>query len=136
MDVVSETTPAAVRGKDRGEALVGWAAVATSAGAVFAWAACCVLPMTLALMGTGMAATATIAGQRAWLTAAAALVLGAGWVLTWRRARACKVDQSCRAPSRLTMALLSGASVLMVAAVAWPGLIEPALLHLILAART
>ena len=134
MEVASET-PRAESGGDQRDALVGWAAVAASAGAVLAWAACCVLPMSLALAGSGMVATATIAGQRSWLTAAAALILGAGWVLTWRRARACRVDRSCRAPSRLNVALLSGASVLLVAAVAWPGLIEPALLHLILAAR-
>jgi mercuric ion transport protein len=90
--------------------------------------------MALALAGTGMAATATIAGQRSWLTAAAALILGAGWVLTWRRAQACRVDGSCPPPSRLNLALLAGASVLLVAAAAWPGLIEPVLLHLILAA--
>jgi mercuric ion transport protein len=119
----------------RTETLVGWGAIATALGAVLAWAACCVLPMALALAGTSMAATAAIAGQRSWLTLAAALLLGAGWVLAWRRARACRVDQSCRPPSRLNMALLSGASILLVAAVAWPVFIEPALLHLILAAK-
>jgi mercuric ion transport protein len=91
--------------------------------------------MALALAGTGMAATATLAGQRSWLTMVAALILAAGWVLTWRRARACRVDQSCRPPSPLNVALLSGASVLLAAAAAWPSLVEPRLLHLILAAR-
>ena len=132
---VANDTPRVTSGRDHQDAVVGWAAVATSAGAVLAWAACCVLPMTLALAGTGMAVTATLAGQRSWLTVVAALVLAAGWVLTWRRARACRIEPSCRPPSRVNIALLSGASVLLVAAVAWPSLIEPRLLHLILAAR-
>ncbi len=134
MDVVSETPPAP-RGDNRLDAVVGWAALATSTGAVLAWAACCVLPMALALAGTGTAATATIAGQRSWVTVAAALILGAGWILTWRGARACRLDPSCRPPSRLNLGLLSGASVLLVVAMAWPSLIEAPLLHLILAAR-
>jgi mercuric ion transport protein len=132
---VANDTPRVSSGRSRRDAVVGWTAVATSAGAVLAWAACCVLPMALALAGTGMAATATLAGQRSWLTVVAALVLAAGWALTWRRVRACRVDLSCRPPSRLNTLLLSGASVLLVATVAWPSLIEPRLLHLILAAR-
>src|SRR6266404_4447775 len=104
MEVANETPR--VSGRDRRDAMLGWTAVATSAGAVLAWAACCVLPMALALAGTGMAATATLAGQRSWLTVVAAVILAAGWFLTWRRARACRVDHSCRPPSRLNVALL------------------------------
>ena len=134
MDAASDRARVAGRG-GRGDAALGWTAIAASAGAVFAWAACCVLPMALALAGTGMAATATLASQRSWLTLVAALVLGAGWTLTWRRARACRRDRLCPPPSRLNLALLSGASVLLLAAVVWPSLIEPRLLHMILAAR-
>ena len=134
MGVATETAETATV-RERHESVVGWAAVAASTTAVLAWAACCVLPMTLALAGTGMAATARLAGQRSWLTAVAALILGAGWVLTWRRARACRADPSCRPASRLTLSLLSGASVLLLAAVAWPGFIEPVLLRFILTAR-
>jgi mercuric ion transport protein len=133
MAVVSEA-PRVGGGGDRRDAWLGWTAVAASAGAVLAWAACCVLPMALALAGTGMAATATLAGQRSSLTGAAAAILAAGWTLTWRRARACRIDQACRPPSCLNVALLSGASVLLVAAIAWSSLIEPKLLYLILAA--
>ena len=117
------------------ETLVGWAAIATSAGAVLAWAACCVLPLALALAGTGMAASSMLAGQRSWLTLAAAVILAAGWLQTWRHVRACRIDRSCKPPSRFNLALLSGASLLMVVATAWPGLIEPMLLHQIHAAR-
>ena len=134
MSVTSERRNAGGRGH-RGEALLGWAAVAASAGAVLAWAACCVLPMALALAGGAMAASAALAGQRAWLTAAAALILGGGWLLAWRRARACRTDSYCRPPSRLNLLLLSGATLLLVVAILWPSLIEAKLLHLILAAR-
>jgi mercuric ion transport protein len=134
MEVANEG-PRVRSGSDRRDAVLGWTAVATSAGAVLAWAACCVLPMTLALAGTGMAATATLAGQRTWLTVVAALILAGAWLLAWRRVRACRMDPTCGLPSRLNLALLSGASVLLLAAVAWPSLIEPRVLRLILAAR-
>src|SRR5258708_32623625 len=98
MDVVSETPPAP-RGDNRLDAVVGWAALATSTGAVLAWAACCVLPMALALAGTGTAATATIAGQRSWVTGAAALTLAAGWILPWRGAPARGPAPGCPPPS-------------------------------------
>jgi mercuric ion transport protein len=116
------------------DSLGAWAAVAASAGAVLAWAACCVLPMALALTGTTVAATALLAGQRTWLTLLAGLLLAAGWLLTWRRARDSRIDQTCRPPSRLNIGLLSASSFLLALALAWSDFIEPKLLHLILAA--
>jgi mercuric ion transport protein len=112
------------------DALIGWAAIATSTGAVFAWAACCVLPMALALAGVGFGATA-VAAQRSWLTIIAALVLAGGWWLVWRRSRACRADGTCKPPSRLNLVLLGVASLLLVIALAWPQLVEPTLLRLI-----
>lgn len=46
------------------ETALNWAAVAAAAGAVFAWAACCVLPMSLALAGLGLGGLGWVAGQR------------------------------------------------------------------------
>lgn len=133
MKTVSETHRANRR--DWREGLVSWAAIAASAGAVLAWAACCVLPMTLALLGVGLTATSAIAGQRTWLTVLAAVILGAGWLIAWRRSRACRIDPSCPRLSPVSLTLMSVASILLVVAVAWQSLIEPRLLHLILAAR-
>ena len=119
---------------DKRETVVGWAAVATTVGAVFAWAACCVLPMTLALAGVGFSATA-IAGQRSWLTLGAGVILAGGWWLVWRKSRACRLDGGCNPPSRLNVVLLAVASVLFGLALAWPYLIEPPALALIRAAK-
>jgi len=118
---------------DRGSAerLVGWAAIAAAASAVFAWAACCVLPLALSLAGLGFGMTGWIAGQRTGLTLAALAAVGVGWGLTWRRARTCRVDGTCPPPSRLTVAVLAGASVLTLAALVWQPLIEPWLLSVL-----
>lgn len=126
----AQRTPATAR---RPDWLVGGAAVAAASGAVFAWAACCALPMALALGGVGFSAAA-IAGQRSWITLLAAVVLAAGWGLTWRRARACRLDRGCAPPSRVSILLLSVATALLLTAMAWPRLIEPSVLSAIRAA--
>ncbi|MBL8772210.1 MAG: MFS transporter permease [Phenylobacterium sp.] len=117
------------------ETALSWAAVAAAAGAVFAWAACCVLPMSLALAGLGLGGLSLIAEQRTWITLAALAVIGVGWVLTWRRARACRVDSACAAPSRLGIGLLGAASILVLLALIWQPLVEPWALTLIRGAR-
>src|SRR5579872_5946576 len=70
-----------------GEAVLGWAAIVAAAGAVLSWAACCVLPLSLALAGLSLGGLSWIAGQRTWITLIALGVIGAGWLVTWRRAR-------------------------------------------------
>ncbi|EJL36946.1 hypothetical protein PMI01_00851 [Caulobacter sp. AP07] len=115
--------------------VLSWAAVVAAAGAVFAWAACCVLPMSLALAGLGLGGLSWIAGQRAWITLGALGVIGAGWVLTWRRARMCRTDGACPAPSRLGIGLLCTATLLVLLALAWRPIIEPWALALIRSAR-
>jgi mercuric ion transport protein len=120
---------------DKGEAALGWTAVAASATAVFAWAACCVLPMALATVGLGLGATAWIAGQRTWLTLIALAVVVVGGWLTWRRSRRCAVDTSCRAPSRLTVGLLWAAGALLVLALVWQPFVEPWALGLLRSVR-
>ncbi len=103
---------------------LGWSAFGAAALAVFAWAACCVLLLTL-----------SIAGQRIWLTVAAGVVLAGGWWIVWRRKKVCALDPTCPLPSPLLTGLLSAATVLMVLAVVWPSLIEPWLLALLRTAR-
>lgn len=122
-------------GRKPTETALSWAAVVAAAGAVFAWASCCVLPMSLALAGLGLGGLSWIAGQRTWITLAALVTLGAGWALTWRRGRMCKVDSACAAPSRLGIGLSSAATVLTILAMAWQPVIEPWALALIRSAR-
>ena len=122
-------------GRRPAETALSWAAFAAAAGAVFAWAACCVLPMSLALAGLGLGGFSWIAGQRTWITLAALVVIGVGWVLTWRRARMCKVDNACAAPSHLGIGLLSAATLLTLLALAWQPFVEPWALALIRNAR-
>lgn len=117
------------------ETALSWAAVAAAGGAVFAWAACCVLPMSLALAGLGLGGLSLIAEQRNWITLAALAVIGVGWILTWRRARMCRVDSACAAPSRLGIGLLGAATVLVLLALVWQPVVEPWALALIRSAR-
>lgn len=114
---------------------LSWAAVAASAGAVFAWAACCVLPMSLALAGVGLGGLSWVAGQRTLITLAALALIGAGWAVNWRRARICRADSSCAAPSRLGISLLGAATILVLLALIWQPIIEPWALALIRSAR-
>jgi len=117
------------------EAALSWAAVAAATGAVFGWAACCVLPMSFALAGLGLSGMSWFAAQRTWITLGALGVVGAGWALTWRRARTCHVDGACAAPSRLGIGLLGAATVLVLVALIWQPIIEPWALDLIRSAR-
>mgnify|MGYP001809764386 CR=1 FL=1 len=117
------------------ETALSWAAVVAAAGAVLAWAACCVLPLSLALAGLGLSGLSWIAGQRTWITVAALCVIGLGYALTWRRARMCRVDGAYAAPSRLGIGLLSAATLLALLALAWQPLVEPWALALIRSAR-
>lgn len=117
------------------ETAVSWAAVAAAAGAVFAWAACCVLPMSLALAGLGLSGLSWFAFQRTWITLAALGVIAVGWVLTWRRARQCRLGGGCAPPSRLGASLLGAATVLVILALIWQSTVEPWALALIRSAR-
>jgi len=100
----------------------GWGAVTAAGATLLAWAACCVLPLALSIAGVSMAGTVWIAGQRTWLTVATLVVLGIGWWAALRRGRACS------APSRLTLGLLTFATLLTLIALAWQPFIEPRLL--------
>lgn len=117
------------------ETALSWAALAAAAGAVFAWAACCVLPMSLALAGLGLGGVGWVAGQRTWITFAALVVIGVGWVVTLRRARMCRLEGACAAPSRLGIGVLGAATVLVLLALIWQPIVEPWALTLIRSAR-
>lgn len=117
------------------ETALNWAAVATAAGAVFAWAACCVLPISLAMTGLSLGGLSWVAGQRTWITLLALTVIGVGWVVTWRRSRMCRVDDACAAPSRLGTGLLGAATILVLLALIWQPIVEPWALVLIRSAR-
>lgn len=123
------------QGAPPAEAALSWAAMAAAASAILAWAACCVLPMSLALAGLGLGGLGWIAGQRIWLTLLALGVIGAGWIVIWRRARMCRIDSACAAPSRLGASVLGVATILTVLALLWQPFIEPWALTLIRNAR-
>ena len=107
------------------EVAVSATAAIGGVASVFAWAACCVLPLALSVAGVSFAGAAVIAGARNWLTLLAAVVLAAGWLLHWRRLRMCQKDAACRRPSRLAFWLLVAASLLVVLSLAWQPYIEP-----------
>lgn len=106
------------------DTVLGWSAVAAAALAVFAWSACCVLPIGLSLVGLSLAGTALVAEQRTWLTVGAAIVLASGWWSVWRRRILCAKDVPCAPPSRLSIGLLGAATALLALALAWQPLIE------------
>ena len=107
------------------EVAVSASAALGGVASVFAWAACCVLPLALSVAGGSFAGAAVIAGARNWLTLLAAVILAAGWLLHWRSLRMCRKDGACRHPSRLAFWLLVIASLLIVLSMAWQPYIEP-----------
>ncbi|WP_339929808.1 MFS transporter permease [uncultured Brevundimonas sp.] len=121
----SNTRPAAVDGWS-------FAAIGAALAAILAWAACCVLPLGLAATGITLAGTAVLADQRSWLTLAAAVVLAAGWLMTWRRWHRSRLNLGCARPSRLNVILLAVATLLLLVALIWQPLLEPPLLNALL----
>ena len=87
---------------------------------MFAWAACCILPLALSLAGASI-----IAGLRGWLTIAAVAALALGWLVHWQRRRRCAADASCPRPSRIAFYLMLVATALVALAIAWEPIIEP-----------
>ena len=111
------------------------AAAVGGLASVFAWAACCVLPLALSVAGLSFAGVAVIAGARHWITVVAVAVLVGGWLAHWRRLRACRRDGACRRPSRLSVVLLMAATVLVSLSLVWEPLIEPWAMPLLAAQR-
>lgn len=103
----------------------GWAALGAGFTALLAWMACCVLPMSLALVGMTLGFAAPLAAERVPITLVAAGVLALGWVLALRRRAA------CGAASRRAIVLLGVATVLMTLAAAWSTVFQPPLVALL-----
>lgn len=120
---------------DSRDRIAGWTALAGSALAVFAWAACCVLPVALSLAGFSLAGAALLAEQRGVLTWRAAVALAVGWWRVWRRRRACACDGRWTPPSRLTVGRLAAANTLTGLALVWQPLVEPWTLMLLRSLR-
>jgi mercuric ion transport protein len=117
------------------EVAVGASAAVSGVAAVFAWAACCVLPLALSVAGVSFAGAAIIAGARTWLTLLTAVILAAGWLLHWRRLQLCKRNAACARPSPLAFWLLVVASFLVALSLAWEPYIEPWAMHQLAAMR-
>lgn len=103
----------------------GAAAAVSGFASIFAWAACCVLPLALSVAGLSFAGAALFAGARHAITLVAVAVLAGGWLLHWRRLRTCRADAACPRPSRLAVGLLAVATVLVALSLAWEPFIEP-----------
>ncbi|WP_312217688.1 MFS transporter permease [Brevundimonas sp.] len=117
------------------EVAVSASAAVGGVASVLAWAACCVLPLALSVAGASFAGAAVLAGARHWLTLVAAVVLAAGWLLHWRRARLCRRDAACGRPSPLAFWLLVGATLLIVLSLTWEPYVEPWMLPRLAAAQ-
>ncbi len=100
-------------GKTLGTTAAAMATVALACGV------CCVAPIalpSLALGGIG-AALAWFGNAHAWITAIAAILIIAGWVLVYRHA----VRRKAR-PAASSLWVMAFASVMLTAAMAWPRL--------------
>lgn len=109
----------------RADLFAGAAAVSGGVLSVFAWAACCVLPLAMSLAGVSFAGAAMIAGLRGPMTIAAVIALAVGWVVIWQRRRRCETDATCPRPSSFAFWLMLLATLLVAAAMAWEPIIEP-----------
>lgn len=113
--------------KERSRVPITAAGAAAVAGltSVFAWAACCILPLALSIAGLSFAGAAMFAGARHWITFVAIAILAGAWLLHWRRIRMCRRDAACSRPSPLAFWLLVFATALVGLSLAWQPYIEP-----------
>lgn len=124
----SPLTPrGAGNGKEGGVAALG--AVA-SFGAVFAAAACCVLPAALAAfgVGAGLSSSFSMLVPFHWpLTIAAVAAIVLGWVFYARRRKLCATDSTCTRtpPTRATFIMLCIATAFVALSVIWPYIEAP-----------
>jgi mercuric ion transport protein len=97
---------------------------------------CCVIPLGIAALGEGagvLGGLETVATRRVPLLSVSALAIVGGWGTWWlKRPIACVSGARCTSlqPSRLTLALLLVASIIVLAAASW-GYIDPTLLKLL-----
>lgn len=111
---------------NRAERSVATVSVAAGFAALFSAAACCVLPIALALAGIGASGFVFIVPYHWPLTIAAGVAVAVGWALYIRKRQLCISSASCavQAPSRATFLLLSGATAFVLLSVAWKEFFE------------
>lgn len=114
-------------GKEGGVAALG--AVA-SFSAVFAAAACCVLPAALAAFGVGAGLSSSFSGLVPFhwpLTIAAVVAIVLGWVFYARRRKLCASDAACTraAPTKTTFIMLCIATAFVTLSAIWPYIEAP-----------
>lgn len=109
------------------ERSVAAAGAITGFAALFSAAACCVLPLALGALGLGAGSLAAFVPLRWPLTIASIIAISAAWLFYLRQRRACAQHGSCRtsAPSRVTLFLLSAATVFTIASAGWGYLEAP-----------
>lgn len=110
---------------DRKDLLASGFALGGGALSLFAWAACCVLPLAFSMAGISFAWGSLIAGQRGPLTILALAALALGWVAFGMRRRRCARDATCPRPSRAAFWLLVVATMMVALALVWEPIIEP-----------
>ena len=111
---------------ESGENAVGAATVTTSAGAVLACSACCVLPLALPAVALGGAAglVAWMEAVHGWITGLSIVFLLAGWAFV-----AMQAHRTGKRAARATISMLLAATGLTLVALSWP-LLEPTLVAL------
>lgn len=113
----------------------GVAVVGTAAGvtALFSAAACCVLPLAFATLGLGAGGLASFVPYHWPLTIASAVAVSIGWLLHFRKRRACPAGSDCGSapPRRATWALLCIATAAVALSAVWPRFIEQPLMKLV-----
>lgn len=117
----------AENGKEGGVAAFG--AVA-GFGAVFAAAACCVLPAALAAFGVGAGLSSSFSALVPFhwpLTIAAVFAIVLGWVFYARRRNLCLSDATCTVapPTRATFVMLCIATAFVALSAIWPFIEAP-----------
>ena len=110
--------PSFGRSPEEGAATVGALA---GFGALFSAAACCVLPLLLGAVGVGVGGLAAFVPFHWPLTVAAMVALGVGWLIYFRKRRACSRDAACAAsPSaRATLTMLCIATGFVLISASW-----------------
>ena len=114
-------------GKEGGVAALG--AVA-SFSAVFAAAACCVLPAALAALGIGAGLSSSFSALVPFhwpLTIAAVAAIVLGWVFYARRRKLCASDAACTRtpPTKATFIMLCISTAFVALSAIWPYLEAP-----------
>lgn len=119
--IAIDGAPALLAGNS--DRVAGATALTSSSAAVVACAACCVLPLALpaAALAASGGVLAWLTGAHMWITAVAAVMVTAAWLLVFWQSRRTGLK-----PHRGTVIILTISIALMMLAFAWPA-IEPLL---------